>query len=291
MRIGLIVMGAIALGSCGGKVAPEAEAKPAGFVGADYKTESARLAHGKRVSDLMGCTGCHGDALQGNDFGAMIPLLEGLWATNISRTLPDMSDAELERLLREGVHPDPGREIYLMPSKQSQFLSDADMAALIAYLRTFEPTGEETPLPPEDFEARVTAQLPDDYWAKRLEDPRFHYHNSAEEADYFRENQPPELGAEHALGRYVAVTVCSGCHGAALDGMGEPAGSLAAAARYDDAQMRALLLDSQMLDGSAIMSPWTGAPAHVTDALNEEEKLAAGDYARAWAKWNGGQGE
>lgn len=55
---------------------------------------------------------------------------KGLWASNISLAIPAMSDAALERLLREGVHPD--REIYVMPSKQTQFLSERDMAALAA---------------------------------------------------------------------------------------------------------------------------------------------------------------
>lgn len=54
-----------------------------------------------------------------------------------------MSDAALERLLREVVHPD--RENYVMPSKQTQFLSERDMAALISILRTIPPVGEATP--------------------------------------------------------------------------------------------------------------------------------------------------
>ncbi|MCJ8190363.1 c-type cytochrome [Sphingomicrobium aestuariivivum] len=284
--------GALLVAGCGEAPPSRQDAVPtqaASFIGAAAGDKAMQLAHGERVSAIMGCTGCHGDRLQGNDFGAFIPLLDGLWATNISRTLPDMSDAELERLLREGVHPD--REIYLMPSKQSQFLSEADMEALVAYLRTFPPTGEPSPLPPEGFEERVSAQLPDDYWAKQLEDPRFHYHNAQEEAGHFRDNQPPELGEEHALGRYVALTVCSGCHGAALDGVGEPAGSMAVAARYDEGAMRALMMDSRMLDGTTIESPWTGAPGHVTDGLTEEEKLAAGAYARAWAAWKAKQGD
>lgn len=48
----------------------------------------------------------------GSDFGVAFPIVQGLWASNISRTVPAMSDAVLERLLREGVHPD--REIYVM---------------------------------------------------------------------------------------------------------------------------------------------------------------------------------
>ena len=151
--------------------APDAETRKAeatvvsaavAFDGADYKDQAAKTVHGKRLATLFGCNGCHGADYSGRDFGAAIPIVKGLWASNISRAMPAMSDAALERLLREGVHPD--REIYVMPSKQTQFLSERDMAALIAFLRTIPPVGETTPVPPAGFEAAVTARLPDDYW-------------------------------------------------------------------------------------------------------------------------------
>jgi cytochrome c553 len=135
------------------------------FDGADYQGDSAKTAHGQRIATLFMCNSCHGANYSGNDFGAMFPIVKGLYASNISRTMPAMSDAVLERVLREGVHPD--REIYIMPSKQFQFLSAPDMAALIAFLRTIPPVGEMTPLPPAGFEAAVTARLPEDYWRTR----------------------------------------------------------------------------------------------------------------------------
>lgn len=113
------------------------------FDGADYQNQAAKTADGKRVATLFQCTGCHGADYSGRDFGAAIPIVQGLWASNISRTMPAMSDAALERLLREVVHPD--RENYVMPSKQTQFLSERDMAALISILRTIPPVGEATP--------------------------------------------------------------------------------------------------------------------------------------------------
>jgi cytochrome c553 len=122
------------------------------FDGADYSTEAEKIAHGERVATLLGCNACHGEDYSGVNFGEIIPIVDGLWTTNISRTLPKMSDGEIERLLREGVHPT--REMYLMPSKQSQFVSERDMEALIAYLRTIEPT----PPPPPGFEEAVTAR-------------------------------------------------------------------------------------------------------------------------------------
>src|SRR4026207_1501740 len=113
------------------------------FDGADYENQAAKPAHGKRIAPLFAGAACHGADYSGNDFGAAIPIVKGLWASNISLAIPAMSDAALERLLREGVHPD--REIYLMPSKQTQFLSEPDMAALIGLPRTIPPARRQRP--------------------------------------------------------------------------------------------------------------------------------------------------
>lgn len=248
----------------------------ASFDGADYGSEAEKLAHGERVSRVLGCNSCHLADYTGADFGEMIPLVDGLWATNITRTMPGMSDAELERLLREGVHP--SREIYLMPSKQSQFLGDRDMAALIAFLRTLEPSGEATPVPPPGFEAAVTARLPEDYWRTTEEGAPRSYHNAAEEVAHFAENAPPEFGEETAQGRLVALTVCTACHGAALDGVGEPAGDVAGAVEYDDDQLQRLLMEGIGLDGAPIEMNW--GSGHVPAELTDGEIRAVVAYVR-----------
>jgi mono/diheme cytochrome c family protein len=222
---------------------PDSAATPAvAFDGADYRNDSTKVAHGQRIATLFQCSGCHGANYSGNDFGVMFPIVKGLWASNISRVIPTMSDSVLERLLRQGVHPD--REIYVMPSKQTQFLSDRDMTALIAFLRTIPPVGEPTPLPPPGFEASVTARLPDDYWRTQQDGEKKGYHNSAEEVAYYAEHQPADLGAPLARGRMIASSLCTACHGAALDGVGEPSGSIQGALAYDDAAFDRLLVES-----------------------------------------------
>lgn len=253
---------------------------PMSFDGADYSTEADKVAHGERLAELLGCNSCHRDDYSGVDFGAMIPIVEGLWATNISLTMPDMSDGELERLLRQGVHPT--REIYLMPSKQSQFLSGRDMDPLIAFLRTIEPTGEPTPLPPPGFEEAVTARLPDDYWRTAEDGQPRNYHNAAEEAAYFAENTVPHLGDEHGQGRMVVQTVCTLCHGAAMDGVGEPAGDIQEALEYDDAEFERLLRDGVDRDGELIEMNW--GQDHTPAALTDGEIAEAITYTRALAR-------
>jgi cytochrome c553 len=252
----------------------------ASFDGADYSESGEMRAHGERVAGILACNSCHLEDYSGANFGEMIPLIEGLWATNISLTLPEFSDTELERLLREGVHP--AREIYLMPSKQSQFLSRRDMDALIAYLRTIEPVGEPTPLPPPGFEEAVTARLPDDYWRTTLDGQPRTYHNAAEEAAYFAASAPPDFGSEYAQGRLVVLTACTSCHGAAMDGVGEPAGDIQAALEYDDAQFQRLLREGVDRTGQAIELPW--GEGHASLLLTDGEIEAAISYTRLLAE-------
>ena len=261
---------------------PEAAGVPANasFDGADYRDQAAKTAHGKRLATLFQCNGCHGADYAGRDLGAAIPIIDGLWASNISRSIPGMSDAELERLLREGVHPD--REIYVMPSKQTQFLSRPDMAALIAYLRTIPPAGEATPLPPAGFEAAVTARLPDNYWRTQQEGERRGYHNAAEEVSYFAAHRPPDLGPRSARGRMIASTLCSTCHGAALDGLGEPAGNIQGALAYDDAAFDRLLIESVDRSGKRVSVEW--GFGHEAQPLSAGERRDVIAYVRALAR-------
>lgn len=256
----------------------------ASFDGADYSGDEEMLLHGERIAGLLACNSCHLDDYTGANFGELIPLIDGLWATNISLTLPDFSDTELERLLREGVHPK--REIYLMPSKQSQFLGPRDMDALIAYLRTIEPAGEPTPLPPPGFEEAVTERLPDDYWRTTIDGQPRTYHNAAEEAAYFAANAPPDFGPESARGRLVVLTACTSCHGAAMDGEGEPAGDIQAALEYDDPQFRHLLREGVDRSGRTVELPW--GEGHASLLLTDGEIEAAISYTRLLAERRAG---
>jgi mono/diheme cytochrome c family protein len=194
-----------------------------------------------------------------------------------------MTDAQLETLLREGKHP-TGREIYVMPSKQSQFLSAPDMAALIAYLRAIPATGALTPPPPANFEESVAARLPDDYSLFQDGSQPRNYHNSAEEVAYYAAHPLPEIGstARLAQGRYVASVVCSSCHGAQLDGVGEPAGDIQGALSYDAVTFDRLLVESVMRDGSTAKEAW--GFGHEAFPLTKSERAAAMEYVTALAK-------
>ena len=237
------------------------------FDGANYQTRSEKLSHGERLAEVFACNSCHLNDYTGANFGEIFPLVEGLWATNISLTMPQMSDAELELVLREGKRSD--RELYLMPSRQTHFISDQDMSALIAFLRTIEPAGEPTPEPPDGFADAVADRLPRDYWREKEYGRRF-YPSAADEVAYYIANRVPDLGSSLEQGRYIATTVCSVCHGAALDGKGENSGDVQAALAYDAAAFDALLASDLMISGPMPPNEWGGT--HSMYPLTQSER-------------------
>ena len=198
----------------------EAELPPIAFDGAEAREASARVAHGKRIADVLGCTGCHGANLQGERFYE-------LYASNLTRDLRDYSNSDIERVLREGV-PKNGRDLWGMPSELFQHLSEPDMAALIAYLRTLKPAGGPTqpplPFPPEVKKLIAAGEL-------------------KPAAEFVRETKgkgPPDLGPTHALGRYITRVTCAECHGPELKG-GSDTPDLTVAGAYSRAEFERLM--------------------------------------------------
>lgn len=160
------------------------------------------LVHGRRVADVLGCTGCHGADLTGRDWSE--PGFGQLWTSNLSRVTTRYSDIELEQAIRGGMRPD-GSELWGMPSHIFTHLSDSDMGAVIAFLRSVTPAGTDHPRPV--FEAGARAEI-----ASGL------LKSAPAEVREQGETWPPDLGAEHGLGRYIARATCAECHGVDLRG-------------------------------------------------------------------------
>jgi len=194
--------------------------------------QAAILAHGERLSHVLGCRGCHTATLEGQWFNDDDPSLGKLYASNLTRVIPTLTDAQLEALLRTGKHPTRG-DLWVMPSEVFQRLSDADMKALIAHLRTVKPSGKPTPPPALSDKAKGMV-------AKGELKPTAYY-----VAEY-RTKVPVDLGGRYALGRYIAGATCAECHGADLTGVpdfepGVSTPDLDIAASYSDAELTTLL--------------------------------------------------
>lgn len=166
-------------------------------------TDSASLAAGHHIFQTRGCEGCHGPGAAGRVF-LDDPKIARLIAPNLPKAIRGYSDPELARLLRHGVRPN-GSGVKVMPASMFYHLDDADLGALIAYLRTIpEQAGE--PLPANSV--RVLARVGLTTGLYKVE-PRNITHDAP------RAPKGPDAAA---LGRYIAESSCSECHGQRLEG-------------------------------------------------------------------------
>jgi mono/diheme cytochrome c family protein len=168
-----------------------------------------QLARGERLTRLY-CPACHSPTgkppLVGQDFSKGGPPVGTLYVPNLTPAgeLSAWSDGEVIRAIREGVHRS-GRPLVIMPSRVFRNLSDADVQALVAYLRSQLAAGPTTPPPRLNVLAAVLIGAGV-------------FHTSAQPPI----TQPilaPAEGTSAEYGRYlVAILGCPLCHGDNLAG-------------------------------------------------------------------------
>ena len=103
----------------------------------------AQLANGPRQLRVLGCLSCHGDMLQGDLFMDE-PGVAKIYAPNLTLVAAKASDQQLAQAIRQGIGHD-GRPLLVMPSEGYQFMTDSEVAALIAAIRTIPKGGRDTP--------------------------------------------------------------------------------------------------------------------------------------------------
>jgi mono/diheme cytochrome c family protein len=168
--------------------------------------DSLAPARGERVARIRGCLGCHGSDLGGRVFFDE-PGVARLVAPNLSRLVPSVSDAQLARAIRLGVRVD-GRSVFAMPSPMFYHLSDADLSDLLAFLRTVPPVTDSLPPSRLRFLGRLGLVL-DQY------PPLVREIDTTVPYPAVTPREPAD-----SLGRYVALTSCTECHGLDLEGGG-----------------------------------------------------------------------
>ncbi len=110
----------------------------------------AQIARGEKLANI--CVSCHTPGnqlpLSGSNFVAKFefPPFGTLYAPNLtpSGDIKEWTDGEVIRAIREGVHKN-GRSLLVMPSTNFRNMSDEDVQALVAYLRSQPAKGEPTP--------------------------------------------------------------------------------------------------------------------------------------------------
>ena len=113
-----------------------------------FPSDSASLARGRHVAFAIAkCADCHGEDLGGHVL-VDVPSFARIYAPNLTRGAGgvggQLSDADWVRAVRFGVAPN-GRGLAVMPSNEFIHLSDADLAAVIAWAKCVPPVSRTTP--------------------------------------------------------------------------------------------------------------------------------------------------
>jgi mono/diheme cytochrome c family protein len=112
-----------------------------------------QIQRGKAISDSF-CSGCHsktGTLTGGLDIGKDFPMPIGSFvSSNLTPVgqVSHWSDGDLFRAIRNSVDPE-GRWLILMSYTNAGKLSDEDIRAVIAYIRSLPATGKPTGNPPD----------------------------------------------------------------------------------------------------------------------------------------------
>jgi mono/diheme cytochrome c family protein len=174
-------------------------------------TDAASIARGEHVVTIHLCKECHMPTLSGQVVGA--PALFTFGIPNLTSGTGGVggtnTDADWVRAIRHGVGHD-GRGLALMPSYIFYYLSDEDLGAVIAYLKSLPPVDDQVPptdLGPVGRVMLALGQLPPE-----MADPAVIRidHSAPRPAS-------PKPGATKEYGEYL-THICKACHGERLNG-------------------------------------------------------------------------
>jgi mono/diheme cytochrome c family protein len=173
-------------------------------------TDSATIARGAHLAQTFGgCVECHGENLGGK----MVfddPPVGRVYGANLTRGRGGLgallTDADIVRAVQHGVGRD-GRPLKVMPSTDYTALTERDLAAIVAWVRSRPAV--DTVQPPVKV-GPVGRAL---FVAGKL--PMLH----AERIDHARPmGTRVAQGVTVEYGRYIAAVGCRGCHGQTLAG-------------------------------------------------------------------------
>ena len=251
--------------------------KPAAIT---IRTEPVAVARGAHLArSIAGCVECHGDNLAGK---AVIddPAIGRVFAMNLTRgkggIAGALTDADYVRAIRHGIAPS-GRALKVMPASDYMNLSDEDLGAIIAYVKSVPPVDNEIPtvtMGPLGRALMVAGKMPILH-AERIDHDRLHL-----------AVVPPAPTAGY--GAYLASVGCKGCHGPALAGgpiadgdpSWPPAANLTPAGptkSWSENDFRRLLREGKRPDGSPVNK---AMPVRLFTNLSDDEVHAIWLYLR-----------
>jgi mono/diheme cytochrome c family protein len=173
-------------------------------------TDQASIARGEHIATIHICRMCHTEALSGQSVS--VPGLLTFGVPNLTSGAGGVGATNTEedwvRAIRHGVGQD-GSGLVLMPSRIWYYLSDEDLGALIAYLKSLPPMDNEMPTTDLGPLGRVMLPL-------GLLPPEI-VPNVIVIDHYAPRPVAPEPGVTVEYGKYLTST-CALCHGPDLNG-------------------------------------------------------------------------
>ena len=158
------------------------------------------IVQGEHLTQIAGCIDCHKRDLT----GALFDDVPGsaVWSRNLHGAGRTFSDADFDRAIRHGLHAD-GTSVFIMPSDCYAAFRDDELSAIVSYLRSLPPKGEEHPAAHLGLAARLSVLRgdfkPDSAWLAL-------------------DKLPLDLGPATAQGRHLTQIACAECHDTSLNG-------------------------------------------------------------------------
>jgi mono/diheme cytochrome c family protein len=172
-------------------------------------SDSMTISHGRHIVTTRGCAECHGEGLGGHIFmdNPAMGLIVGSNLTGGTGGVGSTyTDADWVRAIRHGIGTDD-KPLMLMPSEEYYFLSDHDLGALVAYLKSLPPMDNT---PPETSVGLMTRALFQFGKMPALVSAEVIHHDAPRP-------DAPEPGPTAEYGAYL-TRGCIGCHTSSLTG-------------------------------------------------------------------------
>ena len=171
-------------------------------------TDVQSIERGRHFVETLGlCSECHGKDLSGGDVEDD-PLFGVFAARNLTSGRGGIgaafSDIDYVRAIRHGIGQDD-KAVKFMPSEVYNKISDADLGAVIAYIKSLPPVDNEVPETSLRILGRILAVLDSSLLSATLID-----HEASRPAE-------PQPGVTREYGAYLTFT-CTSCHGKNLSG-------------------------------------------------------------------------
>lgn len=223
-------------------------------------TDANAIKRGEHIARTRGCFGCHGQDLQGKDFGEQWDWPERAVAPNLTTYARDHDEATMEAAIRQGIGAD-GRALMSMPSFNFVRLSDEDTAALIAFLQSEPVIESDLPEPKLGWAVRwglvtgAETSIPD--WVAAVPSLRV----------------DAEADPARAHGEYLAMTMCNECHGLDLRGATQfppPTPDLAMVAAYPREDFETLIYTGVAMGGRELRLMSLVAPDRYPSLTKQE---------------------